>query len=93
VNDGLLLDEKLSDYQAAFAAVDTDSSGDISAEELQAALDRCDSEQNVFETLDLACLAVEAGPVPFSLNLCFTGFSDVLNKVRRVLHCRLGMHH
>jgi len=73
--------------------VDTDSSGDISAEELQAALVRCDSQQNVFETLDLACLAVEAGPVPFSLYLCFTGFSDVLNKVRRVLHCRLGMHH
>jgi hypothetical protein len=24
VNDGLLLDEKLSDYQAAFAAVDRD---------------------------------------------------------------------
>lgn len=40
MNDGLLLAEKLSDYQAAFAAVDTDQSGDISAEELALALSR-----------------------------------------------------
>uniref|UniRef100_A0A383VMX6 EF-hand domain-containing protein n=1 Tax=Tetradesmus obliquus TaxID=3088 RepID=A0A383VMX6_TETOB len=40
VNDGLLLDEKLSDYQAAFAAVDRDRSGELTADELSIALER-----------------------------------------------------
>ena len=40
VNDGLLLDEKLADYQAAFAAADADGSGDISADELAVVLQR-----------------------------------------------------
>lgn len=36
----MLLDEKLADYQAAFTAVDTDSSGDVSAQELAQVMDR-----------------------------------------------------
>lgn len=40
VDDGLLLDEKLADYRAAFDAADSDSSGDISAAELASVLQR-----------------------------------------------------
>ncbi|KAF6250441.1 hypothetical protein COO60DRAFT_1573792 [Scenedesmus sp. NREL 46B-D3] len=40
VNDGLLLDEKLADYQAAFAAVDRDRNGELTADELSIALER-----------------------------------------------------
>jgi len=46
VADGLLLDEKLADYKAAFDAVDTDGSGDINADELRVLLTRLGWDPN-----------------------------------------------
>lgn len=55
VADGLLLDEKLADYKAAFDAVDTDGSGDINADELLELLKRMgwDASTNISTVLSM----------------------------------------
>eukprot|EP00882_Tetradesmus_deserticola_P001051 GHRQ01001137.1.p1 GENE.GHRQ01001137.1~~GHRQ01001137.1.p1 ORF type:complete len:367 (+),score=143.31 GHRQ01001137.1:108-1208(+) len=69
VNDGLLLDEKLADYQAAFAAVDRDRSGELTADELSIALERLGWPDERCSLDKVAELMARYGPVDGRLGL------------------------
>ena len=75
VADGLLLDEKLADYKAAFDAVDMDGSGDINADELRLLLTRLgwDAITNTETVLNL-------------MGKYVSGFVWVVDAVSGILH-------